>query len=314
MRAILLLVFGWAVSPGTAAPNYRNLAGNGKECGLTNGDKGPKPSAYIMGGTAANIIDFPYAVSFQNNSNGDQHFCAGSLVHNKYVVTAAHCMFDCTGKGSYRSCSEKSYDDITLVAGEQNTVVANAAHEQKLYIEEVTIHENYNSGKVANHNSLNNGLYDIAVIKLKEAVEWTDWVKPVCLPGTRKLNLTEGASGYIAGWGMDGYDGDYNEEMQSITIPILDNRRCEDKLSHTDLDLDDNRFCAGHEVNGIDACWGDSGSGLITINKNSGHQRQILSGIMSKGEKCGEAKKPGIYTNVQNFAKWIEKIVKGQLP
>ena len=80
MRAILLLVFGWAVSPGSAAPNYRNLAGNGKECGLTNGDKGPKPSAYIMGGTAANIIDFPYAVSFQNNSNGDQHFCAGSLV------------------------------------------------------------------------------------------------------------------------------------------------------------------------------------------------------------------------------------------
>ena len=113
-------------------------------------------------------------------------------------------MFDCTGKGSYRSCTEKSYDDITLVAGEQNTVVANAAHEQKLYIEEVIIHENYNSGKVANHNSLNNGLYDIAVIKLKEAVEWTDWVKPVCLPGTRKLNLTEGASGYIAGKVVEG--------------------------------------------------------------------------------------------------------------
>ena len=55
---------------------------------------------------------------------------------------------------------------------------------------------------------------------------------------------------------MDAYDGDYNEEMQSITIPILDNRRCEDKLSHTDLDLDnDDRFCAGHEANGIDACW-----------------------------------------------------------
>ena len=72
MRAILLLVFGWAVSPGSAAPNYRNLAGNGKECGLTNGDKGPKPSAYIMGGTAANIIDFPYAVSFQNNSRSFQ--------------------------------------------------------------------------------------------------------------------------------------------------------------------------------------------------------------------------------------------------
>ena len=51
-------------------------------------------------------------------------------------------MLDCEGKGSYRSCSKKSYDAITLVAGEQNTVVANAAHEQKLYIGEVTIHEN----------------------------------------------------------------------------------------------------------------------------------------------------------------------------
>ena len=54
---------------------------------------------------------------------------------------------------------------------------------------------------------------------------------------------------------MDAYDGDFNEEMQSISIPILDNRRCLDKLSYTDLDLSDNRFCAGHEVNGIDACW-----------------------------------------------------------
>ena len=91
MRAILLLVFGWAVSPGSAAPNYRNLAGNGKECGLTNGDKGPKPSAYIMGGTAANIIDFPYAVSFQQNSNGDQHFCAGSLVSLNHKQLRGQC-------------------------------------------------------------------------------------------------------------------------------------------------------------------------------------------------------------------------------
>ena len=34
-------------------------------------------------------------------------------------------MFDCKGTGSYKNCDKKPYNDLTLMAGEQNTIVAN---------------------------------------------------------------------------------------------------------------------------------------------------------------------------------------------
>ena len=79
MRAILTLVFGWAVSPGSAAIQYRNLAGIGVECGTSGDQSFQSRQGRIMGGSAATIIDYPYTVSFQKAESG-KHFCAGSLV------------------------------------------------------------------------------------------------------------------------------------------------------------------------------------------------------------------------------------------
>ena len=89
MSTILTLVFGWAVSPGSAAIHYRNLAGSGVECG-TSGDSGSSTpwltrQGRIMGGTAAEIIDYPYTVSFQKAGSG-KHYCAGSLVIYKGIL------------------------------------------------------------------------------------------------------------------------------------------------------------------------------------------------------------------------------------
>ncbi len=63
---------------------------------------------------------------------------------------------------------------MLLVAGDQNSAMMNAKTEQHLEPEAIFKHPDFSRGNLAN---------DIAIIKLKEPVEWTEWVQPVCLPG-----------------------------------------------------------------------------------------------------------------------------------
>jgi hypothetical protein len=71
---VILLVITWAVSPGAAAAG-RNLARI--PCGKPGSDAKFRQGR-IMGGTSANILEFPYAVSLQTAQG--EHFCGGSLV------------------------------------------------------------------------------------------------------------------------------------------------------------------------------------------------------------------------------------------
>ena len=46
-------------------------------------------NAKIVGGNDAFIGQFPYQVSLRNSAN--THFCGGSIIHQNWIITAAHC-------------------------------------------------------------------------------------------------------------------------------------------------------------------------------------------------------------------------------
>lgn len=54
--------------------------------------------ARIIGGVDANIIEFPYMAVLFITDNGGVKSCGGTLIKNKYVLTAAHCIHDTNNK------------------------------------------------------------------------------------------------------------------------------------------------------------------------------------------------------------------------
>ena len=55
-----------------------------------------------------------------------------------------------------------------------------------------------------------------------------------------------------------------------------------------------------------DSCGGDSGGPLMTAKFTNKIKRWIQIGVVSWGPtRCGAKGKPGVYTNVQHYLKWI---------
>ena len=67
-------------------------------------------------------------------------------------------------------------------------------------------------------------------------------------------------------------------------------------------------FCAGDLEGQTDACQGDSGGPAVAQVQG----RATLFGITSWGYGCGRRNKPGVYTKVRNYVKWIQEITRTQ--
>lgn len=95
-----------------------------------------------------------------------------------------------------------------------------------------------------------------------------------------------------------------SEVKLKLSIPIISNQDCTQKIRRSQTRISDNQLCAGGEIK-KDACKGDSGGPLMTVFHDGPLKSQwYQEGIVSKGRGCG-AGYPGIYTRVSRFSDWI---------
>jgi secreted trypsin-like serine protease len=225
-------------------------------------------SPMIVGGTAVPDREYPFVVFVTLYRNGKPDAsCGGSLIDQNSVLTAAHCLLDTTG--------------AVVVIG--RTDLKNKNRGQEIGASRPFIHPRYNG----------NG-YDAGVLKLRRAVKG---IRPIKL-ATAKQNKLEkpGRKLTVAGWGVTGFKSTQPNRLRQARVPVVSDRRAErsyDAVLGPSGYVPPLMIAAGNsKVNG---CVGDSGGPLF----DSGSRTQF--GIVSGGYyKCGTARYPGVYTEVNN--------------
>jgi len=229
-------------------------------------------STRIFGGTGLKRGQAPWQVSLRGPSG-----CGGTLISMEVVVTASHCL-DNANPPDWRLQAghiERYERDLKEMPG---TV-------QMRNVVKIIKHENYNRG--ARYNN------DIALMFADEPFEYTDYVRPACLP-TASFDFEEGHM-IISGLGKT--EKGWIEPMNYATIPMCNQKACKDRFRG--MYRNETMICGG--LTGKDSCQGDSGGPLIaTIDK-----KFTLVGVTSWGIGCGLQNYPGIYTKMTNYLQWI---------
>ncbi|KAL1771115.1 serine protease 56 isoform X2 [Sigmodon hispidus] len=230
----------------------------------------------IVGGNMAPSGSWPWLVRLQL---GGQPLCGGVLVAASWVLTAAHC---------FVSASNELLWTVTLAEGSQGEQA------EEVQVNRILPHPKFDPQTF--HN-------DLALVQLWTPVSPEGPARPVCLPqGSREPPA--GTPCAIAGWGALFEDGPESEAVREARVPLLSADTCQKALGPGLRPS--TMLCAGYLAGGIDSCQGDSG-GPLTCSEPGPHPREVLFGVTSWGDGCGEPGKPGVYTRVAVFQDWLQE-------
>ncbi|KAM3864033.1 tryptase-2 [Diretmus argenteus] len=207
----------------------------------------------IVGGTEAPAGRWPWMAHLNLTTDGTYKWrCGGSLISNQWVLTTASCL-DPQRDTEGPLCLRRSM----VWLGSHNL----KGRSKFMGIKGVIRHDYYQADGRVN---------DIAMVKLKKTVTYTEKIAPV--PLTSIDDTFDSASEcWITGWGNIKEDG--------VTAAML---------------------CAGSLDGGKDACDGDYGGPLVC--RTTGGFVQV--GIMSFG-KCGQPGFPSVHTRVSEYLGYI---------
>uniref|UniRef100_A0A673BBF4 Matriptase n=1 Tax=Sphaeramia orbicularis TaxID=375764 RepID=A0A673BBF4_9TELE len=235
----------------------------------------------IVGGEDATEGEFPWQVSLHVKGFG--HVCGASIIHPRWLVTAAHCVQD-DGKMKF---SQPGTWEAYLGLHTQRKIESMVV---KRNLKQIIPHPYYNAYTYDN---------DIALMELDSPVTYSDYIRPICLPSPQH-DFPAGHTVWITGWGATREGGFAATVLQKAQVRIINYNTC-NKLMNSQLTS--RMMCAGILQGGVDACQGDSGGPL----SSPAGTRMFLAGVVSWGDGCARRNKPGIYTTVTKYRGWIQQ-------
>lgn len=335
---------------GTRYPSFMDTDHQGGESGSSSSNSNNNNLLYIVGGDEVEDDQFwPWSVAIYELDplNGHKAFiCSGSLISDKYILTAAHCI-------------QQSRFDI-LSADEIFLKIASVRLDDDrahfYQVESVYVHPEYSVDRKAN---------DIALLKLMRGHRLPARARPICLPSqvANRIDFTDqqvtiigwgktnamlgdeptrlidaenetnivaedlgGGSGGVDSSGLEDNSNDNrntlaNDTLLQAEVRVTSTDQCNRNYSRLEiswLNIDEHFLCASDPHGKKDACQGDSGGPLMWNNQQEflGHtsasEKWYQLGLVSFGHGCANSHYPGVYTRISYYMPWILKIVNGR--
>ena len=268
-------------------PDFWDLSDDSTQGGRATGDDkeytGP-PIARIVGGKIAKPFSYPWMVRVRACSGfACTRMCGGTLVSDRAVVTASHCIPPYAQTGV-----------ITLGAHEYyNTRAFNVS------IASIHQHPGWNKSTRIN---------DIAVIILQERVQFSNKIQPACLPNKNHC-FAPGTACIATGWGYMKEGGPRSSLLREVPVRMMSSKHC-NSADYYNGRVKEGMLCAGYNKGQRDACTGDSGGPLVCPIETNMGTRWVLAGVTSWGVGCARHQRPGVYSSVAEFSDWIGALIR----
>ncbi|XP_037041735.1 protein artichoke-like [Bradysia coprophila] len=151
---------------------------------------------------------------------------------------------------------------------------------------------------------------DLAILVLSHNITFTNFIRPVCIPGDSVLHTESGVmdtEGTVVGWGLTD-NGTQADVPRQASVQALNDSFCYQSDPAMASYSSNRTFCGGFGDGSPQ--FGDSGTGFYVLSDNVWVQYGIVSAMRTNRTGFVIRNSMAVYSNVKAFKPWIVETVQ----